>query len=121
MDNQRILLYAALGFVLLILWQNWQLQYGPPAQQRQAQVATETATEAAGGQSPVPGDMAIPTEQVPVAGEPLTVSGPVTEKITVDTDVLHVEIDTRGGTVSTVQLKKYPVSIDKEHAVRPDE
>ena len=29
MDNQRILLWAALGFLLLQVWTSWQLDYGP--------------------------------------------------------------------------------------------
>ncbi|MCB1757358.1 MAG: membrane protein insertase YidC, partial [Gammaproteobacteria bacterium] len=110
MDNQRILLYAALGFVMLILWQNWQLQYGPPAQQRQAQVATESAT----GQPAVPADLPETAGQLPTPAESTAAAASSSEKISVETDVLQVEIDSLGGTVSTVKLKKYPVSIDQK-------
>lgn len=114
MDNQRILLYAAFGFISLILWQNWQMQYGPVAQQ--AQVAVTEQGVAVNGATPngnisvAPGQPAAPAT---APGAPNGGGALSTHKITVESDVFEVEIDSLGGTVSTVRLKKYPVSIDK--------
>ena len=32
MDNQRLLLFIGLSFVMLLLWQAWMEDYGPPPQ-----------------------------------------------------------------------------------------
>lgn len=113
MDNQRILLYAALGFLLLIIYQNWQMQYGPNAgQYQQPQTAQQNSSVPAASSGTAP-DM---PEGVKIAapGAPQIQSGSDSQKITVTTDVLEVEVDTRGGTVSVVRLPKYPVSIEDQ-------
>ncbi len=49
MDNQRILLWAALGFLLLQLWTSWQIDYGPkpvaPAPSATSEVANPVAID----------------------------------------------------------------------------
>ena len=47
-------------------------------------------------------------------GAPQMQSMPGSQKIRVETDVLEVEVDSRGGTISKVKLKNYPVSIDRQ-------
>ncbi len=108
MDNQRILLYAALGFVLLLLWQNWQLQYGPPPPQVQS-----STPEMKIGKPASKADISIPTAQ-PAGLAPTSEPMSSSTKIKVETDLLSVEIDSRGGTISLVKLKQYPVSIDDQ-------
>ncbi len=116
MDNQRILLYAAFGFISLILWQNWQMQYGPAVEQ--IPTSTSGQSQTVDGTAPsasiagvAPGQ---PTASATAPGAPSSTAVPATAKISVESDVYNVEIDSRGGTVSTVKLKKYPVSIDKQ-------
>lgn len=108
MDNQRVLLYAALGFILLILWQNWQIQSNP--QLAQGPVQTES-TAAPGGQDngAVPGVVGESLPGSPAGGA----VQPAGQKIRVETDLLIAEIDSRGGTVTHVALKDYPVSVDQ--------
>ena len=108
MDNQRVLLYAALGFILLILWQNWQIQSNPQLVQGTEQTITGGTTGVATDGS-VPGVVSEASPGSPQNGASLEVG----QKIRVETDLLHVEIDTRGGTLSHVALKAYPVSVDQ--------
>jgi YidC/Oxa1 family membrane protein insertase len=52
MDNQRLFLFVALSFVVLLLWQSWMEDYGPASQVETAVVenaqspATATALPA---------------------------------------------------------------------------
>ena len=52
MDNQRLFLFVALSFVVLLIWQAWMEDYGPAPQEVTTPAATETAaipdTELAG-------------------------------------------------------------------------
>ena len=116
MDNQRILLYAALGFIALILWQNWQIQYGPkPAIQQQPVNNAPSASEAStAADLPVANLQSGSSDSA--AGAPTAEIASTGAKISVQTDVLQAEVDSRGGTISSVKLIKYPVSIDQ-----PDE
>ncbi|MDO6459256.1 membrane protein insertase YidC [Granulosicoccaceae sp. 1_MG-2023] len=110
MDNQRVLLYAALGFILLILWQNWQIQSNPQlaVQATQSDAVNPAAADVAAG---------APAASVPGTPQaPGTAIQPAGQKIRVETDLLVAEIDTRGGTLTHVALKDYPVAVDK-----PDE
>lgn len=109
MDNQRLILFVALGFVLLLIWQQWRADYGP-----QPQPPTVTSSSQEAGPAP-----AVATD-VPEAGEPLISGKPTSEPeapsgqiVEVTTDVLRVQIDTRGGVLRQVALLEYPVSVDK--------
>ena len=107
MDFQRLLLFIALAFVLMLLWQAWQEDYGRPAQTA-AQQAGSPAVDA-------PSDLPA-APQGPGAAPEAPAAGPVLEsagRIRVATDVLEAEIDTRGGDLRRVALPQYPVSVDK--------
>ncbi len=117
MDNQRILLYAALGFILLIIWQNWQIQYGSVAQQQrkaQSQIAQDSGDSAKTKTQDLPAPNSQPEKPVAAPGAPAVEAAAASTKISVDTEELQVEINTLGGTVSAVRLKKYPVSIEEK-------
>ena len=43
MDNQRLFLFVALSFVVLLIWQAWMEDYGPAPQEVATPAATETA------------------------------------------------------------------------------
>ena len=110
MDNQRLLLFVALSFVVLLLWQAWMKDYGPPPQSRSAPAVTEQ-----------PATAAAPGEDLPQAGvEPANREGAVPEEITlntgqqvrVTTDTLGVVIDTLGGDLRHADLLTYPVSTE---------
>ena len=115
MENQRIILFFALSFVLLLIWQSWQKDFGEQPQSEQATIVEQPQT--AGKQvADVPATPAAKSEQ----------SGPATpevrelpeiikqgKRIHVLTDLLDVQIDTIGGDVRQVELLDYPVKADK--------
>ncbi len=114
MENQRLLLYMALGFISLLLFQAWQADYGPQPVPRQTTAEVAGATEE--------GAADIPTASTRVGQ---TVSGVTANdtsatataadagvRITVDTDVVNAIIDSRGGNIVSLTLDNYPVSID---------
>jgi YidC/Oxa1 family membrane protein insertase len=118
MDNQRLFLYAGLLFIGLLIWQQWELDYGFPPEPE----ATPTAGTPAKGDQPDVGD----AREIPDAPPPAAVVSeePANELdtaerdgsgqiVTVTTDVLRARIDLKGGGFSQVELLNYPVSLDQ--------
>ena len=109
METQKMILWVALAFVLMLIWQAWQQDYGPrpdvavPATQQQTKEVAQPSGE---GVPTVPTDKETPVAQV----QEVLKSG---QRIRVRTDVLDLEIDTVGGDVRQVDLPAYPVSIDQ--------
>ncbi len=120
MDNLRLILFLALAMVLFMLWQAWEQDYGTastPAQSVQSDVAVpgdQPAAPAQSGESGVPAVSANSTiDDAAAPSAPAVASAaPTGEIIRVETDLLQLEIDTVGGTVSTLYLRDYPVSLD---------
>jgi len=112
MDFQRTLLFAALAFTLLLMWQAWQEDYGPkpPAQQ----AADQTGDQA----TDMPSAPAAPSDAPEAAGPaaPARPGLPSSERIRVYTDTLYLEIDTKVGDLRRADLLEYPIDADK-----PDE
>ncbi|BDH47807.1 membrane protein insertase YidC [Salmonella enterica subsp. enterica serovar Choleraesuis] len=88
MDSQRNLLIIALLFVSFMIWQAWEQDKNP---QPQPQQTTQTTTTAAGSAA---------DQSVPASGQG--------KLITVQTDVLKMTINTRGGDVEQALLLTYP-------------
>lgn len=103
MDTQRFILILALSLVSLMLWQEWQQDYGAVPTGAGHQEAA-TPAEDPGIPQLKPDEMAVP--QVPGAGAPAA-AGAV---VTVETDVLRLKID-QGGTIVFAELLDYPVSL----------
>jgi len=131
-DVQRALLFIALGFVLLLIYQRWLEESRPPAPVANSttmatttpapdQTKTPEATPANTSPSSKTGGVPIPpsssdtTGSVPTvpAAKPTDPTMPSGTRVVVNTDLLRVEIDTQGGGIRRAQLLKYPVSIDK--------
>jgi YidC/Oxa1 family membrane protein insertase len=118
MDNTRLFLFAALVFVGVLLWQQWQIDYGP-----QPTAPVETSGEPGQTQS---AEAAPQFEDLPEQADGLTETDQTTpesapvlaaeKQIIVETDVIRAVIDTRGGVIRSLKLKKYPVSLEQ-----PDE
>jgi YidC/Oxa1 family membrane protein insertase len=122
MDNHRVILFVALSFVFLLLWQAWQEDFTtpPPAVSQQAPGApTDTPAPPGDVVAPetVPGvpETAAPQPEV-TAGTPADLglgtfkSG---QRIIVKTDVVEAEIDTVGGDIRVVKLLDYPIKADE--------
>ncbi len=110
MGNHRVLLYFTLFFIVYMIWAQWQMDYAPkPA-------------PGAVGQSTQKNGEPITTEDIPqaVTTEGGQIVSPAAKEITsssehikVVTDVLDVEIDTKGGDILRVVLRNYSVSADE--------
>ncbi|MGU9977154.1 MAG: membrane protein insertase YidC [Candidatus Oxydemutatoraceae bacterium WSBS_2016_MAG_OTU14] len=105
MLNQRLLLYTSLGFVLLLLWQNWVI-YATP--QTTPQQQTLKANPSARG-----------TLDTPDAGNDpsLYKEGKITQNevavsegadVNIQTDVLSLVLNTRGGSLIQAELTQIP-------------
>ncbi len=124
MDNQRILLWAALGFLLLQVWTSWQIDYGPrptpapiaPSQTGEGTVSpgvidqSESAVALSGDDVPAPvSNGAVVTTQLPTESETTVTAAP---GIVVTTDTLRVDISSKGGDINSVSLLQYPTSLE---------
>ena len=109
MENQRTLLYITFFFFIFLLWQAWEQDYGP----KPVPVSTETAEtmvdEAIDHSIDTPEAVAPADNTLPIAER-----APAERKvIKVITDVLELEIDTRGGDIRNLDLRKYPKKSDE--------
>lgn len=103
MDSQRSLLVIALAFVSLLLWQAWQTDHAPKPVTPVTEQSTTSSTGSADLQLSSSGTSAQPA--APVATQ---------QVITVSTDVLKVQIDTKGGDIVDLTLPAFTVSKDSE-------
>ncbi len=114
MDNMKMILFAALGFVALSLWQAWQKDYAPKPQpvsleQTQGTTITEGVPVTANADDiPVP----VNNDQPAVASQQ-TVKTETGQRIIVETDVFKAVIDTHGGDLRGTVLKQYPIESSK--------
>lgn len=107
MENQRFLLYFTLFFIAYLLWAEWQMAYGPAPVETKPIVSQDVIPAAAESSSAVPNAADIETNGVRA---PRDTSG---KKIRVVTDILDLEIDTKGGDVRKATLLDYAIEADK--------
>ena len=112
MDNQRVFLWAALGLVLWLNFMAWERDYAP-VQTPPAEVSTAQQPEAAPvDNSTLPelpsaeGEPAAPAAASAASATPAVQSAP---SIRVVTDVLSMDISTRGGELIRADLLQYPL------------
>jgi YidC/Oxa1 family membrane protein insertase len=121
MDNQRLLVWATFGILLWFTYQTWMQDYGPAPVPATSQAETEALpAEGAEDQLTLPelGEVAGEAQE-PAATLPGSEPGESTGEsaiITVRTDVLELQISTRGGTLVRATVLGYPVEKD-----RPDD
>lgn len=110
MELKNVFLWAALAFVLMLIYQQWQVDYGQVA----PPVASETTRP---GQQNVPQPSKdTPATPARVDNSPANLVQPVQasgQRVHIRTDVLDLELDTLGGDIRKVLLPTYPVSVDK--------
>ncbi len=114
-EQVRTLLVIALAVVSLLIWQAWRQDYGPKP------VIPAPESPSISGDAPAPAEAAAPDvpdaitgDQPPVADTPEATAAPKPgEVVSVRTDFYRAQIDLVGGTLSRVDLVKYPVSTDK--------
>lgn len=112
MDSRRVILWAALAFVVYSLWTHWQLEF--PA----STSAPVVISSKEGGLLP-----ALPDNELtkkPLAVLPQTLSQPTSSKVIhVKTDVLDLSIDLKQGDLIGASLPNYPVSIEEKNKPFP--
>ncbi len=131
MDNLRLILLFTLAAILLLLYQAWVQDYGPIGGQPQTarqETKTPVSMEKGAASGVVPPTPDIPTVNVPASATLPTMGGSATaiEKggaatgtIRVETDLISLEIDRRGGAIVSARLLDYPQSPgDKETKFR---
>ena len=111
MENQRTLLYITFFFLLFLIWQAWEQDYGP----KPAPVATTSEPASAPAASVNVNQINDTPAAAPVAAAvPEAQSLPATrQSVRVVTDVMDLQIDTRGGTIYKLDLSDYPASADQ--------
>jgi YidC/Oxa1 family membrane protein insertase len=106
MDNQRLFLFVAVAFVVLMLWQAWMEDYGTAPQAEAPPVQGEMAAPAIGdagedipalAMDAVPGGTAVAEAGLLKTGQP----------IHVETDLFELVIDTTGGDLRRADLVEY--------------
>ena len=115
MDFQRLILFGALGMVLLLLWQSW-LEYEADkngtsfnAATSAQSATTQGANNASGGsqaddvpQAPT-ASAAVESTDIP-STVPVSQSLPADRRVVVETDLIRAEIDTKGGDLRHLSL-----------------
>ena len=124
MDFQRLILFGALGMVLLLLWQSW-LEYEADKNgtsfnaATSAQSATTQGANNASGESQADDVPQAPTASAAVESTdipstvPVSQSLPAERRVIVETDLIRAEIDTKGGDLRHLSLLTYPVSLEE--------
>lgn len=122
LDSQRMLLYMALVFIGLLIYQAWVLDYGPkpePTVQPSQTIDSNGVVADSDGPAASTGVVAAsPSGDLPVASQSdeaqdqqLAASG---ARISVQTDLVNATISTVGGTIVGIELREYPVSLEQQ-------
>ena len=115
MDNSRLFLFAALVFVGMLMWQQWQIDYGPKpdAGSEVESIGEGPVAEQGAPIDDLPDQAAPITPGTDTTTETLPTASPEQQLVTVDTDVIRALIDKQGGVVRSLKLKKYPTSLEQ--------
>ncbi|MEO5574355.1 MAG: membrane protein insertase YidC [Gammaproteobacteria bacterium] len=123
MDNKRLFLFVALAFVVLLIWQAWQADYGQQALPVSAgTTANPTNPKQASTSPPLTAD--VPQADQPITDPAATATVPAAiaggdngfahgQTVQVITDVVHAQIDTVGGDLRELKLLNYPIAANK--------
>ena len=118
-NNLRLYLWIALGVILFLNYEAWMADYGPKPEPVTASAAAARTKQAndlahevplAGSNQPGPAQpaagtaAAAPASTTTPAEDAVDTSAPI---VHVTTDVLDLDISTRGGTIQRVDLPKY--------------
>lgn len=138
MNQTRTLMIVAVIFLGWMLYNAWEHDYAPPPPQ-QAANSSQTTTPASDASSPqampapagtlagsVPAPMTATSssQATPAAAQPQTPAAKpeITvahgKLVQVDTDLLHLTIDSHGASIVRADLKAYPVDLGKDKPVR---
>lgn len=110
MESQRSFLVIGLVLVSFLLWQQWQIDYGPQPVATQEQIAEDSVPNATNATASGNQDVPTATRDAVLDQKPDIQR----QLITVKTDTLDLVIDTLGGDVTSAKLLKFPLEIDSD-------
>ena len=111
MDTQRLIALIIFTFSGFMLWTGWQKHNAPPPAPASTTVAAATGTTPTLAPTPVtPG--ATPAAAVSPQAVPSAAPAPADKRISVQTDLLQVEINTLDSDIRQVVLLKHPAHGD---------
>jgi YidC/Oxa1 family membrane protein insertase len=106
MDNHRLILFFAFALLSMLIWQEWEKEYRPPAVPAPISTAADSDTR-------VPGAPAVPGNATALSTERKSGELVRSERIEVNTDLVRADIDTQGGDLRGLWLLQHPVSVDQ--------
>ncbi|HFD31851.1 MAG TPA: membrane protein insertase YidC [Gammaproteobacteria bacterium] len=124
MDNQRLILFLALAIVTLFLWDAWEQKFNPqplPVAQTDSGNVQVPSTSSTSALSSTESTADIPEVETTTDKPAINAKSVVSrgDRIRVVTDVLDMDIDSKGGDLRRAFLLKYPVSLDKKDEPYP--
>ncbi len=119
MEQQRLFLTIGLFFLLYLAYDAWQVEFGPQPAPQIMTTPANNSTEVAGipmgadnKSSVIPqstqSGSSVPTSIPSAVNAPVAKAIKQAQRIIVETDVLRLEIDSRGGDVRVADLVSYP-------------
>jgi YidC/Oxa1 family membrane protein insertase len=109
MDNYRLILFVALAFIVLMIYQAWE--------QQESHKTTPTAAPAEPAESAPAANRQPAAAGVPNAPAPPraaeTTTAETGQQVIATTNLVRAEIDTQGGDLKGLFLLREPVSVDK--------
>jgi YidC/Oxa1 family membrane protein insertase len=109
MDNIRFVLIIALSFISIMLYQAWQIDYGPKPEIENIVSIENAPIEDLPETQNVEKETVIKTETEQPLSTMTVVEEVQSEIVTVTTDVFQLDIDTKGGNLTNLDLLQYPI------------
>src|SRR5512141_3058879 len=118
MDIQRMLLVVIFGMSAFFLWTEWQKFANPPAPATPATIPGASAPAGSGTASvPAPPAAstvpAAPAASATVPAAPTNAAPLAGQRITLETDLLRLVVNTAGGVIEEADLKTQQGTVDK--------
>ena len=107
MENIRFVLIVVLSMISIMLWEAWQVDYGP-----KPEVTAQATIDANGNPITIESDNNEDTAELPFS------ENVADNIITVTTDVYQIEIDTQGGTLRNLNLLDYTLVKGEDATIR---
>ena len=112
-DIRRTILWVVFSMSLVLLWDAWNRHQGKPSMFAPPTPAvTATAPVAASAEASTPAAAVGATTSGKAADVPANGAATASEKLVLNTDLFLATIDTQGGTLSRLALKKHKVSAE---------
>jgi len=107
MENIRFVLIVILSMISIMLWEAWQVDYGP-----KPEITAQTTIDANGNPTTINSDNNQDSAELPFS------ENVADNIITVTTDTYQLEIDTQGGTLRNLDLLDYTVIKGEDAKIR---